>query len=127
MIIRHMGKKIMATPSTEPSKVQNIVKSLSILESDIASLDATVADMKQDLKSKSQQEISRIMEQIHQLATKEAESIIEKAKSEANAESDKILAAGKAQLADIKSKIEANFDDAVKQTTSMIMSSTISE
>ncbi|WOV93758.1 MAG: hypothetical protein R1F52_03775 [Candidatus Nitrosoabyssus spongiisocia] len=122
-----MGKKIMATPSTEPSKVQNIVKSLSILESDIASLDATVADMKQDLKSKSQQEISRIMEQIHQLATKEAESIIEKAKSEANAESDKILAAGKAQLADIKSKIEANFDDAVKQTTSMIMSSTISE
>ena len=127
MTIHHMGKKMMATPSTEPSKVQSIVKALSILENDIVSLDDTITDMKQNLKNKSQQEISQIMEQIHQLATKEAESIIEKARNEANAESDKILATGKAQLVDIKSKIEANFDEAVKQTTGMIMNSTISK
>ena len=62
--------------SMAESKVTGIIKSLSSLEDDLDSLDGKVSDMKKQLNVKAQNEIDALLEKTQEIATKEAEVII---------------------------------------------------
>ena len=103
------------------SKVTGIIKSLSALEDDLDSLNSKVADMKKQLSVKAQSEIDALLEKTREMATKEAEVIINAAKEKANAESAKIAQEGETKLSEIQSNIDANFDEAVKHVVSTVL------
>ncbi|KAF6245403.1 hypothetical protein [Nitrosopumilus sp. b2] len=103
------------------SKVTGIIKSLNVLEDEIDSLNSKVGDMKKQLSVKAQNEIDFLMEKTREMATKEAEVLINASKEKATAESAKIAQEGEAKLSEIQSKIDANFDEAVKHVVSTVL------
>ena len=103
------------------SKVTGIIKSLNVLEDDLDSLNSRVGDMKKQLSVKAQSEIDSLLEKTREMATKEAEIIINASKEKATAESVKISQAGDAKLSEIRSSIDANFDEAVKHVVSTVL------
>ena len=103
------------------SKVTGIIKSLNALEDDLDSLKSKVSDMKKQLTVKAQTEIDVLLEKIREIATKEAEVIINTSKEKATAESTKINQEGEGKLSEIQSKIDANFDEAVKHVVSTVL------
>ena len=107
--------------SMAESKVTGIIQSLSALEGDLDSLNGKVAEMKKQLSIKAQTEIDKLSEKIREMATKEAEVIINASKEKANAESAKIAQEGEAKLSEITSKIDANFDEAVRHVVSTVL------
>ena len=107
--------------SMAESKVTGIVKSLSMLEDDLDSLNSKVSDMKKQLSIKTQTEIDNLLEKTREIATKEAEIAINASKEKANAESAKIAQEGESRLSEIQSKVDANFDEAVKQVVSTVL------
>ena len=109
--------------SMAESKVTEIIQSLNLLEDDLDSLNSKVADMKKQLSVRAQNEIDKLIEKIREMATKEAEIIINTSKDRANAESAKITQEGEAKLSEIQSNIGANFDEAVKHVVSTVLKS----
>jgi V/A-type H+-transporting ATPase subunit G/H len=107
--------------SMAESKVTGIVKSLNILEDDLDSLNSKVGDMKKQLSVKAQTKIDNLLEKTREMATKEAEIIINASKEKATAESAKISQAGDAKLSEIQSNIDANFDEAVKYVVTTVL------
>ena len=107
--------------SMAESKVTGIIKSLNALEDDLDSLTSKVGDMKKQLSVKTQSEIDNLLEKTREMATKEAEVIINASKDKANAESAKIAQEGDAKLSQIQSSIDANFDEAVKHVVSTVL------
>ncbi|MFZ8922347.1 MAG: hypothetical protein ACO2Y5_05780 [Nitrosopumilaceae archaeon] len=103
------------------SKVTGIIQSLSGLEDDLDSLNSKVGDMKKQLSLKAQTEIDNLLEKTREMATKEAETIINASKEKANTESAKIAQDGEAKLSEINSKIDAGFDEAVRQVVSTVL------
>ncbi|WP_420546630.1 hypothetical protein [Nitrosopumilus sp.] len=103
------------------SKVTGIVKSLNMLEDDLDSLSSKVSDMKKQLSIKTQAEIDNLLEKTREIATKEAEIAINASKEKANAESAKIAQEGESKLSEIQSKVDANFDEAVKHVVSTVL------
>jgi len=103
------------------SKVTGIVKSLNILEDDLDFLNSKVGDMKKQLSVKAQTKIDNLLEKTREMATKEAEVIINASKEKASAESVKIAQQGDAKLSEIQSNIDANFDEAVKHVVSTVL------
>ena len=107
--------------SMAESKVTGIIKSLSSLEDDLDSLNGKVADMKKQLNVKALGEIDALLEKTREMATKEAEVMINASKEKATAESAKITQEGEAKLSEIQSNIDANFDEAVKHVVSTVL------
>ena len=107
--------------SMAESKVTGIVKSLNMLEDDLDSLSSKVSDMKKQLSIKTQAEIDNLLEKTREIATKEAEIVINASKEKANAESAKIAQEGESKLSEIQSKVDANFDEAVKHVVSTVL------
>ena len=103
------------------SKVTGIVKSLNVLEDDLDSLNSKVGDMKKQLFVKAQTEIDNLLEKTREMATKEAEVMINASKEKATAESVKIAQQGETKLSEIQSSIDANFDEAVKHMVSTVL------
>ena len=103
------------------SKVTEVIKTLNVLEGDLDSLTGKVVDMKKQLNVKTLSEIDTLLEKTREMATKEAEVIINAAKEKANAESTKIVQDGDSKLAEIESNTNANFDDMVKYVVSTIL------
>ena len=103
------------------SKVAGIVKSLSVLENDLESLNSRVDDMKKQLAAKAQAEIDSMSEKTRQLAAKEAEAIISASRQKAEAESARISQQGEARLSELRSGIDAHFDEAVQHVVSTIL------
>ena len=103
------------------SKVTGIIKSLNALEDDLESLNGISGDMKKQLAVKAQTEIDTLLEKTREMATKEAEVIIIASKEKATAESAKITQEGEAKLSEVQSKIDANFDEAVKHVVSTVL------
>ena len=103
------------------SKVTGIIKSLNGLEDDLDSLTGKVGDMKKQLNVKTLSEIDTLLEKTREMATKEAEVMINAAKEKANSESAKIAQEGDSKLAEIESNVNANFDDMVKHVVSTIL------
>ncbi len=94
---------------------------MNALEDDLDSLNGKVTDMKKQLTVKAQTEIDALIEKTQEIATKEAEVIINASKEKATAESAKISQEGEAILSEIQSKIDANFDEAVKHVVSTVL------
>jgi V/A-type H+-transporting ATPase subunit G/H len=107
--------------SMAESKVTGIIQSLSGLEDDLDSLNSKVGDMKKQLSLKAQTEIDNLLEKTREMATQEAETIINASKEKANTESAKIAQEGEAKLSEINSKIDAGFDEAVRQVVSTVL------
>jgi len=107
--------------SMAESKVTGIIQSLNGLEDNIDSLNSKVADMKKQLTVKAQNEIEKLLEKTREMATKEAEIIINASKDKATSESAKIAKDGESKLAEIQSKIDSNFDEAVRHVVSTVL------
>ena len=107
--------------SMAESKVTGIIQSLSGLEDDLDSLNSKVGDMKKQLSLKAQTEIDNLLEKTREMATQEAETIINASKEKANTESAKIVQDGESKLSEIHSKIDAGFDEAVRQVVSTVL------
>jgi len=103
------------------SKVEGIIKTLSELEENIDSLNEKVADMKKKLHARVENEVENLREKVVEMATKEAESMISKTRDVANQDAKKILNDGEKSLAEIKTKINEKFDEAVEYTISSIL------
>ena len=103
------------------SKVTGIIKTLNVLEGDLDSLTGKVGDIKKQLNVKTLSEIDTLLEKTREMATKEAEVIINAAKEKANTESIKIVQDGDSKLAEIESNTNTNFDDMVKYVVSTIL------
>jgi len=112
-------KEIPAT--TAPAKVNDIIKALSGLESNIDSLNEKLADMKNQLNQKALKEIDKLREQVTEMATKEAESIIAQAREKAELESQRIATEGSKNLKDVQKKIDDNFNEAVDHVVSTVL------
>jgi V/A-type H+-transporting ATPase subunit G/H len=113
--------KLSIMSSMAESKVTGIIKSLNALENDLDSLNSKVGDMKKQLSVKAQSEITALLEKTRDMATKEAEVIINASKVKATAESAKIAQEGDAKLSELQSNIDANFDEAVKHVVSTVL------
>ena len=107
--------------SVAESKVTGIIKSLNALEDDIDSLNSKVGDMKKQLSVKALSEIDNLFEKTREMATKEAEVIINASKEKATAESVKITQEGDVKLSKLQSTIDTNFDEAVKDVVSTVL------
>ena len=107
--------------SVVESKVTGIIKSLNILEDDLDSLNAKSADMKKQLVAKAQSEIDALLTKTREMALKETKDIIAKSRDRATAESLQISQDSETKLAELKSKIESNFDAAVKDVVTTIL------
>jgi len=103
------------------SKVEGIIKTLSELEENIDSLNEKVADMKKKLHARVENEVENLREKVVEIATKEAESMISKTRDAANQDAKKILNDGEKSLAEIKTKINEKFDEAVEYTIASIL------
>ncbi len=103
------------------SKVTEIVKSLNVLEDDLDSLNAKVGDVKKQLAINTQSQIDSLSEKTRQMATSEAEIIINESKIKAEAESKEIIEDGKVKISKIKSSVDANFDSAVENVVLTIL------
>ena len=103
------------------SKVTSIIQSLNGLENDLDSLNSKVADMKKQLSIKAQNEIDKLLKKTKEMATREAEVIINASKDKADTESAKITQEVEAKLIEIQSKINTNFDEAVKHVVSTVL------
>ena len=103
------------------SKVTGIIKTLNVLEDNLDSLTGKVGDMKKQLNVKTLSEIDTLLEKTREMATKEAEVIINAAKEKANTESAKIAQDGESKLSEIDSNVNSNFDDMVKHVVSTIL------
>ena len=103
------------------SKVTGIIKSLNLLEDDLDTLNGTVGDMKKQLFVKTQTAIDSLLDKTREMATTEAELIINASKEKATAESVKISQAGDVKLSEIHSNIDANFDEAVKHVVATVL------
>jgi len=113
-------KEIPAT-TTAPAKVDDIIKALSGLESNIDSLNEKLVDMKNQLNQKALKEINKLREHVTEMATKEAESIIAQSREKAKSESQKIATKGGENLKDIQKKIDDKFNEAVDHVVSTVL------
>ncbi|MFB5605029.1 MAG: hypothetical protein ACE5R5_01810 [Nitrosarchaeum sp.] len=103
------------------SKVTGIIQSLNGLEDNLDSLNSKVADMKKQMTVKALNEVDKLLEKTREMATKEAEIIINASKTKATTESAKISKDGKSKLSEIQSNIDAHFDEAVKHVVSTVL------
>lgn len=116
----YMGSTTVSAAVSE-SKVSGIIKSLGQLEDDLDSLHSKMGDMKKQITIKTQNEIESLMKKTREMATGEAEIIITKSKAKAEAESKKITDEGDAKLSALKSAVDSNSDDAVRDVVAMIL------
>jgi V/A-type H+-transporting ATPase subunit G/H len=107
--------------SMAESKVTGIIQSLNGLEDDLDSLNSKLVDMKKQLSVKALIEIDKLLEKAREIATKEAQEIINLSKEKATRESTKIVKDGAAKLSEIQSNIDAHFDEAVKHVVSTVL------
>ena len=106
---------------SQTTKVDGIINSLSELESEIDSVNLSLADMKKTLNSIAQREINSLLEQTRKMATSEAESMISTSKSEAESESQKISQNGESKVTEIQKNIDSNFNSAVDSAVETIL------
>ena len=106
---------------SQTTKVDGIINSLSELESEIDSVNLSLADMKKSLNSIAQREIDSLLEQTRKMATSEAESIISDSKSGAESESQKIVQNGELKITEIQKNIDSKFDSAVDGAVETIL------
>jgi V/A-type H+/Na+-transporting ATPase subunit G/H len=103
------------------SKVTGIIQSLNGLEDNLDSLNSKVADMKKQMTVKALNEVDKLLEKTREMATKEAEIIINASKTKATTESAKIKKDGQSKLSEIQSNIDAHLDEAVKHVVSTVL------
>lgn len=107
--------------AAQESKVSGIVKALAALEDEIDSLNLRVPEMQKAIQTQVQSEMEGLRDKTIQMARKEAESIIQDARTRAQVDADRTSEEAESRISEIQSRIDANFDDAVKAAVSTIL------
>jgi V/A-type H+-transporting ATPase subunit G/H len=103
------------------SKITGIIDSLNILENDLDMLNGKISDIKKQLSLRTIAEIDKLYANTREMALKEAQVFINKSKEKASLESTKIAKEGEAKLSEIKSIIDARFNEAVEHVVSTVL------
>lgn len=104
------------------SPVEKILSSLTELEKDIDTINASIGDIRKRLSTYSDEEVEKLKEKLKSIAKEEAKRIVEQARKEAEEESAGIIAEGEKSLGTIKKNIDRSFDKAVDHIVEKIIS-----
>ncbi len=104
------------------SDVESILDKLTKLEEEIDRITLSVEEVKKRLSLLSEEEFSILKEKVNNIAKIEAEKIIEKAKREAEAESNAINIEGERKIVIIESNIKKEFENAIALAIKRIVS-----
>jgi len=103
------------------TQADGVMGRIRSVETGLDELGERVAGMKGSLASKAAAESDALMGRVREMATAEAASILDRARADAESESARIRQDGEARLAEIQSRIDANFGDAVGHAVSRIL------
>lgn len=103
------------------TQADGVMGRIRSVESGLDELGERVAGMKRSLASKAAAESDALMGRVREMATAEAASMLDSARAEAESESARIKQDGEARLAEIQSRIDANFGDAVGHAVSRVL------
>ena len=117
-----MEKPKAETKTVSSSPLENILGSLSELEKDIDSLNASIEDIRKRFNAYSDEEVAKLKEKLTGIAIEEAKRVVDQAKKEASEEAATIIAEGDRSLEAIKKKANSSFDKAVDLVLDRILS-----
>lgn len=101
--------------------VEGIIKALSELEGDLDAISSKVEELKKHMINKSQEEIDKLKQQMISNAQEEAKRIIDKAKTEAEADSVIVSKESEENLARIRKNINSLSDTIIDRIVKVIV------
>lgn len=110
----------------ESQSVEGIIKALSELEGDIDVISSKVEELKKHMIIHSNEEIEKLKKQINSTAQKEANQIIDKAKTEAESDSVVIAKEAEENIARIRKNIDSLSDTIVNKIVKMVIKGSVS-
>ena len=101
--------------------VEGIIKALSELEGDLDAISSKVEELKKHMINKSQDEIDKLKQQMISNAQEEAKRIIDKARTEAEADSVIVSKESEENLARIRKNINSLSDTMIDRIVKVIV------
>ena len=101
--------------------VEGIIKALSELEGDLDAISSKVEELKKHMINKSQEEIEKLKQQMISNAQEEAKQIIDKARTEAEADSVIVSKESEENLARIRKNINSLSDTMIDRIVKVIV------
>lgn len=101
--------------------VEGIIKALSELEGDLDAISSKVEELKKHMINKSQEEIDKLKQQMISNAQEEAKRIIDKARTEAEADSVIVSKESEENLARIRKNINSLSDTMIDRIVKVIV------
>ena len=101
--------------------VEGIIKALSELEGDLDAISSKVEELKKHMINKSQEEIDKLKQQMISNAQEEAKQIIDKARTEAEADSVIVSKESEENLARIRKNINSLSDTMIDRIVKVIV------
>ena len=101
--------------------VEGIIKALSELEGDLDAISSKVEELKKQMINKSQEEIEKLKQQMISNAQEEAKQIIDKARTEAEADSVIVSKESEENLARIRKNINSLSDTMIDRIVKVIV------
>ena len=101
--------------------VEGIIKGLSELEGDLDEISSKVEELKKHMINKSQEEIDKLKQQMISNAQEEAKRIIDKARTEAEADSIIVSKESEENLARIRKNINSLSDTMIDRIVKVIV------
>jgi len=101
--------------------VEGIIKALSELEGDLDTISSKVEELKKHMINKSQEEIENLKQQMISNAQEEAKQIIDKARTEAEADSVIVSKESEENLARIRKNINSLSDTMIDRIVKVIV------
>ena len=106
--------------------VEGIIKALSELEGDLDAISSKVEELKKQMINKSQEEIEKLKQQMISNAQEEAKQIIDKARTEAEADSVIVSKESEENLARIRKNINSLSDTMIDRIVKVIVKGSVS-
>jgi F0F1-type ATP synthase membrane subunit b/b' len=106
--------------------VEGIIKALSELEGDLDAISSKVEELKKHMINKSQEEIEKLKQQMISNAQEEAKQIIDKARTEAEADSVIVSKESEENLARIRKNINSLSDTMIDRIVKVIVKGSVS-
>jgi F0F1-type ATP synthase membrane subunit b/b' len=105
--------------------VEGIIKALSELEGDLDAISSKVEELKKHMINKSQEEIENLKQQMISNAQEEAKQIIDKARTEAEADSVIVSKESEENLARIRKNINSLSDTMIDRIVKVIVKGSV--
>ena len=105
----------------DQGRVGSIMGAIESVESGLDSLARGATDMQKSLAAAADSESAKLLGRVKEIAGREAASIVERARADAEAESAETKKKGEEDLARIRASIDSNFEGAVDHAVSEIL------